>query len=68
MTLRMLFDKLRVTNNLMKHYVCTGSCKGVSDKPQNCQDESCEMHGHPLVPCDCEDGKHEGIQRKDKVE
>jgi hypothetical protein len=51
----------------MTHYVCTGECHGVSDHPQNCQAEGCSMHDKPLVPCDCEDGKHIGVwQEKEK--
>lgn len=44
------------------HYICTGTCKGVSDKPGVCQDPSCPKHQHPLEACDCADGKHEGHQ------
>lgn len=50
----------------MSHYICTGSCHGVSDHPQSCEDESCEMHGEPLQTCDCTDGNHEGSQEQEK--
>ena len=43
-----------------KHFICTGGCKGVSDKPGVCQAENCPKHRHPLEPCDCKDGKHYG--------
>lgn len=42
----------------MTHYICTGSCAGVSDKPGACQAQTCEKHDHPLEPCECADGKH----------
>ena len=42
----------------MTHYICTGSCKGVSDKPGNCGAESCELYGKPLKECDCTDDTH----------
>ena len=42
----------------MKHYICTGSCHGVSPTPKNCGEKTCAMHDHPLVPCECTDGKH----------
>lgn len=46
----------------MIHYICTGTCKGVSDKPGVCQTEGCPKHHAPLEPCDCADGKHYGKQ------
>ena len=42
----------------MKHYICTGGCEGVSEKPGVCQDETCPKHGQPLTECDCADGGH----------
>ena len=42
----------------MKHYVCTGECRGVSDTPKSCDAIGCHKHGEPLMECDCEDGKH----------
>lgn len=42
-----------------KHYICTGSCKGVSDRPGVCQDPECEKHGEPLEECRCTDGYHD---------
>ena len=48
----------------MPHYVCTGECGGVSDTPKNCGDETCSMHGHPLVKCNCTDGQHAEVKTK----
>jgi hypothetical protein len=45
----------------MTHYVCTGGCGGVSDKPGVCQTASCPLHHHELKPCDCTDGKHAAL-------
>jgi|GEM_PF-1862700 hypothetical protein len=42
----------------MKHYVCTGGCGGVSDKPGVCQAPGCPKHQHPLIECSCTDNKH----------
>ena len=42
----------------MKHYICTGGCEGVSEKPGVCQDETCPKHDRPLTECDCADGGH----------
>jgi len=50
----------------MKHYICTGGCMGVSDKPGVCQAEDCQNHMHQLEPCDCTDGRHYGRQDKPK--
>lgn len=46
----------------MTHYICTGTCGGVSETPGVCQAELCPLHGKPLVPCDCADGKHYGAR------
>lgn len=43
---------------MSEHFVCTGECGGVSDKPKVCDDPNCSMHGQSLQPCDCADGKH----------
>ena len=42
----------------MTHYVCTGTCGGVSDTPGVCQTEDCPKKGQPLASCECEDGEH----------
>ena len=41
-----------------QHYICTGGCKGVSDKPGVCQAEGCPDYQKPLKECNCEDGLH----------
>ena len=46
----------------MTHYICTGTCKGVSDTPGTCQAKDCPKHEEILQPCDCTDGKHYGRQ------
>lgn len=46
----------------MEHYICTGTCKGVSEKPGTCGDKSCPLFGEALTSCDCTDGKHYGRQ------
>ncbi|OGZ01928.1 MAG: hypothetical protein A2946_04130 [Candidatus Liptonbacteria bacterium RIFCSPLOWO2_01_FULL_53_13] len=49
------------------HYICTGGCGGVSDKPGVCQAETCAKHGQPLELCGCTDGKHDDVfERGDK--
>lgn len=42
----------------MTHYICTGGCQGVAQQPGTCQAEDCPKHEHPLVECNCTDGKH----------
>jgi len=49
----------------MTHYICTGTCKGVSDKEGVCGAEMCPKHNMPLEACDCTDGKHNGRQDHD---
>lgn len=48
----------------MTHYVCTGECGGVSEVAKNCGTESCSRYEKPLVACDCTDGKHEEVLKK----
>lgn len=48
------------------HFICTGGCKGISDKPGVCQAKNCPKHNHPLELCDCKDGKHYGRQKTKK--
>jgi len=50
----------------MTHYICTGTCKGVSDTPGTCQAENCPKHNKILESCDCTDGQHEGKQTHDE--
>ena len=44
----------------MAHYICTGTCKGVSDVSKKCEDKSCTLFDHELAECDCVDGRHYG--------
>ena len=46
----------------MTHYICTGTCNGVSDVPGTCQAKDCPKHEEMLQSCDCVDGKHYGRQ------
>ncbi|MBP6926523.1 MAG: hypothetical protein KBB70_02375 [Candidatus Pacebacteria bacterium] len=43
------------------HYICTGGCMGVADKPGVCQAPVCLKHGLPLTKCDCVDATHQGL-------
>jgi len=52
----------------MTHYICIGSCHGISETLGTCQAENCEMHNKPLVECECEDGKHSELLEVDKLE
>lgn len=42
---------------LMTHYICTGECGGVSEKPGVCNAQSCTKHNQPLVECNCKNHK-----------
>ena len=42
----------------MEHYRCTGGCKGVSDRPGNCQAMDCSKHGQPLEKYEGGDAMH----------
>jgi hypothetical protein len=42
----------------MKHYICTGECEGVSEKPGVCQAPNCSRHNQPLVECECQKEDH----------
>jgi len=52
----------------MKHYICTGGCEGVSDKPGLCQTEDCPKFEQPLDECNCEDGRHNSIRKEEPEE
>lgn len=52
----------------MKHYICTGGCKGVSQNPGNCETSTCLLYGQPLEKCTCEDGKHGGAFEEEDIE
>ena len=49
-----------------KHYICLGTCKGLSGSPGSCQAEDCPNHQQSLTACDCVDGEHEGQQQVQK--
>lgn len=50
----------------MGHYICTGSCSGVSEKEGICRTDGCAKQYEMLTPCDCTDGKHGmGVVTKD---
>lgn len=40
------------------HYVCTGGCLTVSDKPGKCRVPTCPRVRNSLTECRCTDGKH----------
>lgn len=46
-------------NKTDTHFVCTGECGGVSDKPGTCQAKDCSKHNMLLEKCDCADGTHQ---------
>lgn len=58
----------------MIHYICTGECKGVSEKPGMCKAPECTLFQEPLEPCDCTEEEHdphpersdEDIEKKEK--
>jgi hypothetical protein len=52
----------------MTHYICTGGCGGVAEHEGVCRAETCPLHAHPLVPCDCTDGKHYRLQYTHEAE
>jgi len=45
-----------------KHYICTGTCGAVSEKPGACGEKKCTRYGQNFERCDCADGKHEDRQ------
>ncbi len=47
----------------MKHYICTGSCKGESEMPGLCNTAGCTKHNCPLMECKCTDKMH-GVSGK----
>lgn len=42
----------------MEHYICIGTCRGVSDEQGTCQDSQCPNYGQRLQSCECEDDRH----------
>lgn len=47
----------------MKHYICTGDCRGISENEGKCQAPDCENYGNNLVACDCTDGEHKEARK-----
>ena len=52
----------------MPHYICTGSCKTVSDNLGTCEASDCPKLGQALEECNCEDEQHEGRQKGETTE
>lgn len=43
----------------MSHYVCKGSCHGVSEETgATCQTEDCQNYEVEMSPCNCTDNSH----------
>lgn len=42
----------------MSHYICIGSCQGVSDESGVCQNPDCSQYNQPLKECNCYDNQH----------
>lgn len=60
--------KVRNFLKTMPHYICTGSCGGVSDNPSVCTTEGCTKEGQSLKPCECTDGEHAGLSEIEEIE
>ena len=52
----------------MTHYICTGTCEGVSNHSGACGAEDCPKYDKQFESCDCQDGKHDGRQDDRKEE
>ncbi|MEX0918870.1 MAG: hypothetical protein WDZ85_02785 [Candidatus Paceibacterota bacterium] len=50
----------------MKHFVCTGTCRGVATQEGVCQDVNCPHYGQTLASCDCADGTHHPLIKEDR--
>lgn len=42
----------------LPHYVCTGTCKSVSESSGKCPTPGCPRARNPLTVCHCQDGLH----------
>jgi protein PhnA len=51
----------------MEHYICKGTCHGVSTEEGICTGEGCDQQYELLESCSCEDGKH-GASEKAETE
>jgi hypothetical protein len=43
---------------MLKHYKCSGTCQGSSEKPGVCEAQDCDKFGEALEECNCQDGTH----------
>lgn len=50
------------------HYICKGTCKGVSETPGVCQLQDCPKYHEPLEACECLDGTHGEVLDREKEE
>lgn len=50
----------------LKHYICSGNCKGISQNPGICQSQNCDKYNQELSECLCGDGLHGTLSRKKK--
>jgi hypothetical protein len=51
------------------HYVCTGGCKGVTDREgAMCEAKDCSKHDQPLTPCSCTDGQHREAYEREQAQ
>lgn len=48
------------------HFACSGECGGSSDHQINCATYGCLMKGQPMKECNCSDGKHEEVKKKEE--
>ncbi len=51
---------------MTEHFICTGGCNGVSEKPGTCQDPNCPKHGQALQYCDCGKPEHDVRRNQDE--
>ncbi len=42
----------------MKHFICEGGCKGVSENPVSCGANTCSKYNKALTECNCENTPH----------
>jgi hypothetical protein len=46
------------------HFICKGTCNGVSPVMRRCGAKDCTLYDQPLVACSCTDGKHKMTAKK----
>jgi len=51
----------------MTHYICTGGCQGLSDKPGKCGAKNCPKYSKPLEKCECKNGNMVECLRSKRV-